>query len=167
MVLKEEELKQAASAIKKMQQGTTTVVEIFGPDGIGKTTLLNQLREQYPQIGFIVGNCDNFPSRLSFAPFLEILSQLLKVEITDTEETIHKKIEDEIKALDIGDIATSFYILTEIFGVGEEENIISKLDPKIKEVMFHSTIRDLLIRESWVVAWSSSLKISITSIPRP
>ncbi|MEO0225720.1 MAG: hypothetical protein ABIL05_02085, partial [candidate division WOR-3 bacterium] len=37
----------------------------------------------------------------------------------------------------------------DLFGVSEEDNIISKLDTKMKETIFTTTIREVLVRESW------------------
>jgi len=149
IIPREAELRQLDAIMSNILTGKTNLVEIFGPEGIGKTNLLNQFRDRYPQVRFITGNCYNFIPHVTFGPFLEILSRMLQTEIADNADTVRKKIEEKIKALDVSDIATGFYILAEIFGVGEADSIVSKLDMKMKEGMFSSTIRDLLIRESW------------------
>ncbi len=149
VIPRETELRQLDAIMSNVLAGKTNLVEIFGPEGIGKTNLLNQFRDRYPQVRFITGNCYNFIPHLTFGPFLEILCRMLQIEAGDNAEAVHKKIEQKIKALDVSDIATGFYILAEVFGVGEADGIVSKLSMKMKEGMFNTTIRDLLIRESW------------------
>ncbi|MDC7289159.1 diguanylate cyclase [Blautia schinkii] len=88
---REEEIVQLKSDFKEVAAGSRILVSISGYSGIGKTSLVNQLREATLRTSgmFLQGKFDQYHANVPYFAFFEAIKQFCSMVFLEPEERIH------------------------------------------------------------------------------
>jgi class 3 adenylate cyclase/tetratricopeptide (TPR) repeat protein len=143
------ELKALGEALEEAKSGSGQVLGIVGEAGVGKSRLLLELRQSLPpeESIYLEGRCLHFGAAMPYLPFLDVLRSYFRVEESDHEDGIKKKVRDRIVRLDekLLDILPS---LQELLSLEVDDRKYAQLDPQEKRVRTFEAIRDLVVRQS-------------------
>lgn len=87
---REAEIAQLKNDFKEVAAGSRTLVSISGYSGIGKTTLVNQLREEAQQNSsmFLQGKFDQYHANVPYFAFFEAIKQFCSIIFMESKESI-------------------------------------------------------------------------------
>jgi class 3 adenylate cyclase len=136
-------------AFEKTISGAGQVIGIVGEAGVGKSRLLLEFRNFLlpTKFTFLEGRCLHYGGSMAYLPILDMLRSYFKLNETDQELVIKKKMKDKIFQLDnkLQGVLKPFEDLLSLKIVDEA---YLDLEPKQKRAKLFEAIRDLLIRES-------------------
>ncbi len=136
-------------AFKKAKSGSGQVVGIVGEAGVGKSRLLLEMRNAFPQDEFeyLEGRCLQYGGSILYFPILDILRSIFSIKDDDKEFIVKRKIKDVILSLD--DQFSSLNLpFQDILSLKIDDEEYLKLEPKEKRDKIFEAIRNLLIRMS-------------------
>ncbi len=135
LVGRDEELKVIKAQLERIGKGKTSILFILGPAGIGKTRLQNEVKKLIVRLKLSVkaieSHCLSCGETTPYLPFLQILSQIFKVNELDSRETTKEKIKKRMKGilpLIFEEFLPYLYYLFSIPVSGELEEKIKYLD---------------------------------------
>lgn len=136
-------------ALEKAKSGSGQIVGIVGEAGIGKSRLLFEMRNLFPQVEFeyLEGRCLQYSGSILYLPILDILKSIFNINDDDKEFVVKRKIKESAVNFDksFSRLNSSFQDILSL-KVDDEEHL--KLEPKEKREKIFEAIRNLLIRMS-------------------
>jgi len=124
---------------------------IFAPDGTGKTIFVDQLIEEWgKEKQTLRTNAPSYLANITLKPIYDLIVQLFSIEFNLNLEEKQKIIERKLKEIGIRDIGTSYLAILDFLGIGEEETILRKMDPKVRMELIINTICDVLANLSHI-----------------
>jgi len=146
---REKELRSLERSFEKARAGAGRVIGVVGEAGVGKSRLVlefgNLLSGQ--DYTHLEGRCFHYGSTMAYLPILDILRSYFGISEGMRERTTKEKIEEKIRGYDTR-LNHVYAPLHELFSLTIEDDLYSRLEPKLKRERIFEAIRDLLIRES-------------------
>jgi len=134
---------------EKIKSGSGQIVGIVGEAGVGKSRLLLEMRNMFPQDEFeyLEGRCLQYGGSILYLPILDILRSVFNIKDDDKEFIVKQKIKDVILNLDdqFSSLNPSFQ---DILSLKIDDEGYLKLEPKEKRDKIFEAIRNLLVRMS-------------------
>ncbi|MEO0216320.1 MAG: tetratricopeptide repeat protein [candidate division WOR-3 bacterium] len=125
-------------------------VLIFGPPGSGKTFFLEQLIEKWSaEYEIFKINCPRYPVNITFKPITELVNQIFKIDEKTSIEERQKQIEKRLHEIGIADIGTTYLAVLDFLTIGDEDNILRKMDIRMRTELFTSSIAEIIKRMSF------------------
>ncbi|MBC7106501.1 MAG: AAA family ATPase, partial [Firmicutes bacterium] len=89
------------AAVDRVARGTTEVILVSGDPGIGKTSLVQEMRPAVAQRGgfFVAGKFEQFGRGIPYAPLVQALQELLRLILTRDEREVARWKEKLLEAL--------------------------------------------------------------------
>ncbi len=154
LVGREHERADLREAVDRLNTGRGGVFFVLGDAGIGKTRLIEELREPpgIPQsaaraLFYLDGRCLPLTETTPYAPFLQILGDLYELTESDSRETVQGKILARSKELSPTGWAEIVpyvgYLLSAGF-TGEIDEKVRYLDPKALKLQIFAGVNKLL-----------------------
>lgn len=124
---------------------------VFAPDGTGKTFFIDQFIEEWGKDKEIFRtNVAPYISNITLKPVHNLLIQLFGIGFNLSLDEKQKFIERKLKKIGIRDIGTSYLACLDFLGLGEEDTILRKMDPKVRRELIINTICDVLANLSHI-----------------
>jgi class 3 adenylate cyclase/tetratricopeptide (TPR) repeat protein len=92
LVGRERELAALDEALASVRGGAGRLVEIVGEPGLGKSRLLEELRERAPDLRRLHATCEAYTASTPYAAVRELLRQLIGVRWHDTDEVVLERL---------------------------------------------------------------------------
>ena len=177
---RDRELRQLFEAFEKAKAGHGQVVFVVGEPGIGKSRLLYEFRRRLGHDAtWNEGRCMSFGRSIALHPIVDMMKRTFRIEETDTEGTIAKKIERGILMLG-EDLRAIVPYIRYVLSVDPGEPSVLTMDAQQRRGEIFDGLRRLLLRASevrpqvfvvedvhWVdKATEDSLHFTLDSIPR-
>ncbi len=146
----ERELRLLFECFEKAKAGRGQVVFIVGEPGIGKSRLLYEFRRRLgDEATWVEGRCISFGQSIALHPVIDMLKRSFRIEETDTEGTIAKKIERSVLLLG-EDLRPIVPYLRYLFSVDPGDSAVLTMDPQRRRGEIFDALRRLLVRASEV-----------------
>ncbi len=124
---------------------------IYAPPGSGKTFFIEQLIEKWSgEYEIFRVKCLRYPSRITFKPITELLNQTLKIDENVGIEERQRHIEKKLHEIGVPDIGTTYLAVLDFLGIGDEDNILRKMDIKMRTELTTSSIAEIIKRMSYL-----------------
>ena len=163
---RERELRVLSDAFEQAKAGRGQVVFVVGEAGIGKSRLLHEFRLRLgDQATWNEGRCMSFGRSIAFHPIVDMLKRTFRIEETDTESTIAKKIERGVLMLG-EDLRSLVPYLRYVLSVDPGEASVLTMDPQQQRAEIFDALRRMLLRASTDAA-PTVLANAVTRRPSP
>lgn len=98
---REKELKRILSSYDNVKQGKGEVVLISGDAGIGKSTLMKEVKRNIIENGgiFVSGKCMQYDNSTPYSPIIQVATKLVKHILVKSEEEISKIREETLEII--------------------------------------------------------------------
>ena len=147
---RERELRVLFDAFEQAKAGHGQVVFIVGEAGIGKSRLLHEFRLRLgDDATWNEGRCMSFGRSIALHPIVDMLKRTFRIEETDTEGTIAKKIERGVLMLG-EDLRSLVPYLRYVLSVDPGDAAVSTMDPQQRRAEIFDALRRMLLRASEV-----------------
>jgi class 3 adenylate cyclase/tetratricopeptide (TPR) repeat protein len=176
---RERELRQLFECFEQAKAGHGHVVFVVGEAGIGKSRLLYEFRRRLgDEATWNEGRCMSFGRSIALHPIVDMLKRTFRVEETDTEGTIAKRVERGVLMLG-EDLRPLVGYLRYVLSVDPGDPSVLTMDPQQRRGEIFDALRRLLLRASEVrpqvlvhedVHWmdkasEESLQFTMDSVP--
>ena len=176
---REREVRVLLEAFEKARAGHGQVVFIVGEAGIGKSRLLYEFRRRLgEEATWNEGRCMSFGRSIALHPIVDMLKRTFRIEETDTEGTIVKKIERGVLLLG-EDLRPIIPFIRYVLSVDSGDAGVQEMDPQRRRGEIFDALRRLLLRASEVrpqvfvhedIHWmdkatEESLQFAVDSVP--
>ena len=177
---RERELRMLFECFEQVTAGHGQVVFVVGEAGIGKSRLLHEFRRRLgDQATWLEGRCISFGGSIAMHPVVDMLKRTFRIEETDTEDALVRKIERGVLLLG-EDLRPITPYLRYLLSVDPGDPAVLAMDAQRRRGEIFDALRRLLLRASEVrpqvfvcedVHWmdkatEESLLFSADSIPR-
>jgi len=147
---RERELRLLSESFEKAKAGHGQVVFIVGEPGIGKSRLLYEFRRRLgDEATWNEGRCMSFGRSIAFHPVVDMVKRNFRIEESDTEGTIAKKIERSVLLLG-EDLRPIIPHLRYLLSVDPGDPAVRTMDPQQRRGEIFDALRRLLLRASEV-----------------
>ncbi len=147
---RERELRLLSECFDKAKAGHGQVVFVVGEPGIGKSRLLFEFRRRVgDQATWVEGRSMSFGRSIAFHPLIDLLKRNFRIEETDTEETIIKKIETSVLRLG-EDLRPVIPYLCYLLSVDPRDPAVLSMDPELRRGEIFAALRRLAVRAAEV-----------------
>jgi class 3 adenylate cyclase len=148
---REKELSILKDCLVKTKEGRGQIVFILGNPGVGKSRLLLEFKKALSgeNISWREGQCISFGRTISYFPWIEILKRGLRVDDSDSEEEIIRKVEEGTLLLgnDLEPIIPYFkYLLS----VDPGKTSILSMDAQQRRAEIFEALRKIILRGSQI-----------------
>jgi ABC-type transport system substrate-binding protein/class 3 adenylate cyclase len=134
------ELSLLERAIEGLAEGRGTIVSIMGEAGIGKSRLLDEVRQRYRgRVRFIEGRAVSYAQTLPYWPIRDLLREWLELGVATPEARMRLELKAELGRL-FGDEAETVYpFLAGLLGITLEPDAAARLREQSRESQQHQT----------------------------
>jgi class 3 adenylate cyclase/tetratricopeptide (TPR) repeat protein len=147
---RDRELRLLMECFEKARAGHGQVVFLVGEPGIGKSRLLYEFRRRLgEEATWLEGHCLSFGRSIAFYPLIDLLKRNFRIEESDTEGTIGKKIERSVLLLG-EDLRVILPYLRYLLSVDPGDPTVLIMDPQQRRGETLDALRRLLIRAAEV-----------------
>ena len=147
---RERELRLLFESFEKAKAGHGQVVFIVGEPGIGKSRLLYEFRRRLgDEATWNEGRCMSFGRSIALHPVVDMVKRNCRIEESDTEGTIAKKIERSVLLLG-EDLRPIIPYLRYLLSVDPGDPAVLAMDPQQRRGEIFDALRRLLLRASEV-----------------
>jgi len=147
---RERELRLLFECFEKAKAGHGQVVFIVGEPGIGKSRLLYEFRRRLgDEATWVEGRCMSFGRSIALHPVVDMVKRNFRIEESDTEGTIAKKIERSVVLLG-EDLRPITPYLRYLLSVDPGDPAVLTMDPQQRRGEIFDALRRLLLRASEV-----------------
>src|SRR5262245_36215426 len=177
---RERELRALSELFPKAKAGAGQAVLLVGEAGIGKSRLLHEFRQRLgDEATWVEGRCVSFGRSIAFHPVIDLLKRTFRIDESDGEEAIARKVERSVLRLgeDLGPLVP---YLRYLLAIDPGDPAVVALDPRRRRAEIFDALRRLLVRASEIrpqvvvyedVHWmdqasEGSLLFSADSVPR-
>ncbi len=120
------------------------------PTGGGKTVFFDELSEHWMEKRTVHRTtCASYMRSITFQPVTELVTQILGIERASSAEEKQKRIEQQLKALDIADIATAYLTILDFLSLSDDESILEKIALRTRVEVLTDTVAEVIKRMSW------------------
>ncbi len=133
----------------KVRSGSGQVLELVGEAGVGKSRLLHEFRNMFPQdeYTYLEGRCYHYGGTTPYLPILDIMRTYFGLKEGEGEHLIKRKIKE--KASRLGWKLKDFLPpLQEILSLKVEDEAYLKMEPSQKRERIFEAIRELFVQEA-------------------
>ncbi len=153
MIGRTEELDKLENLILDSLNGRGSIVSIIAEAGIGKSRLLNELKnkEIINQVTLLEGKADSTGKNVSFHPVTGILKQWMQIRENDDESEAFAKLENSIQSLFTGDAGEILPFLAALMGFQlnkEYEKRINDISSDALSKLIQKSMRELILKGS-------------------
>jgi len=118
---RKEETRRLTALMQELVAGRGHVLLIVGESGIGKTRLLERLRESASgKATWLAGSCASYANEVSYSPFAEILRQWLADDPSEDAARAHSRLAAKLEQLLGAQATESIALLASLLAVGDE-----------------------------------------------
>jgi class 3 adenylate cyclase/tetratricopeptide (TPR) repeat protein len=100
LVGRQVELETLAHTLQRAREGSGRMVEVVGEPGIGKSRLLDELKDGSDSMTVLHATCEAYTSSTPYVVWRELLRDLLHLRWEDTDDVVLGSIRERIEALD-------------------------------------------------------------------
>ena len=145
LVGREPELEQIRHRFDMARSSRGQAISIIGDAGLGKSRLLYEFAQALTgeDVAWLDGRCSPYGTALAYQPVVDVLKQLFRIDTSDSEVEIRRKVRQGLKGLD-ADVAIAPYLL-HILAVEVAEDLPPGLSPEaLKQRLFEAARAVLL-----------------------
>ena len=147
---RERELQLLLECFEKVKAGHGQVVFLVGEPGIGKSRLLYELRRRLgEEATWVEGRCMSLGRDMGFHPLIDLLKRNFRIEESDPEATIAKKVDRGVLLLG-EDLRPTLPYLRYLLSVDPGDRAVAAMDPRARRGEIFDAVRKLTIRGSQV-----------------
>ncbi len=148
---REKELVILKDSLREIREGRGQIVSIVGEAGLGKSRLLLEFRKTLSgeNVGWLEGRCISFGKSIPYFPLIEVLKNDFRINESDNDEEIIRKVEEGILLLgnDLEPIIPYFkYILSVDLG----ETSLLSMDAQQRRAEIFESLRKTVLRGSQI-----------------
>jgi DNA-binding NtrC family response regulator/tetratricopeptide (TPR) repeat protein len=147
---RDRELRLLADRFEQARAGQGQVCMIVGEPGIGKSRLLQELRQQLGDAAaWVEAQAVPFGRAMPFHPVVDMLRQSCAIQEGDTAATVAAKLEQRVCRLDER-LTPTLPFLRSMLGVDPGDRTVSTMDPKLRRVEIVHATQQMLARAAEV-----------------
>ena len=144
-VARARELELLEDLFTQAQEGRGQAVLLVGDPGIGKSRLLQELRQRTrDRAGWLEGHAVSFGRSLPFHPLIDLLKRACGVDDGDTEQVIGEKIEHAAARLG-GELQPPAAFLRAMLSIDPGDGAVAAMDPKLRRAGMFEAVRQFLL----------------------
>ena len=144
-VARARELELLEDLFTQAQEGRGQAVLLVGDPGIGKSRLLQELRQRTrDRAGWLEGHAVSFGRSLPFHPLIDLLKRACGVDDGDTEQVIGEKIEHAAARLG-GELRPPAAFLRAMLSIDPGDGAVAAMDPKLRRAGMFEAVRQFLL----------------------
>src|SRR4030095_16965820 len=146
LVGRQRELSQLEECFRRASAGNGQVVFIVGEPGIGKSRLVEELRQRaHEQAGWSEGRCVSFGRSIAFHPVIDLLHREFGIDDGDREDTVGMKI-DRAFQLFGDDLRGGLPFVQHLLGATPAGATVTQMDPQERRAELFQTLRRYFLR---------------------
>jgi class 3 adenylate cyclase/tetratricopeptide (TPR) repeat protein len=143
---RERELVQLMDAFERARGGEGQIVFVAGEPGIGKSRLILEFRRRLgDQATWVEGHCRSFGRSIAFQPMVDLLKRTFRIEESDPEATIVRKIDSAVLRLG-EDLCPTLPYLRYLLSVDPGDAAVGEMDAQQRRGEIFDAIRRLTTR---------------------
>jgi class 3 adenylate cyclase/tetratricopeptide (TPR) repeat protein len=147
---RERELGLLRDAFERVRTGQGQIVFIAGEPGIGKSRLLLEFRRKLGgEATWVEGHCMSFGRSIAFHPLIDLLKRSFRIEESDAEPAIVRKIERAVLGLG-EDLRPILPHLRNLLSVDPGHRALATMDPQQRRGELFDAVRRLTMRAAEV-----------------
>ncbi len=146
LVGRERELAALLDALESARQGHGRIVELIGEPGIGKSRLVEELRNQAGEITMVVAACEQYESSTPYHPFKGLVRGLLGIRHDELPARVSQRLRRRVEEL-APDLLPWLPLLGPLVDVElPETEDVARLEDRFRRARLNETASELLAR---------------------
>ena len=143
------ELALLRTRLARAEQGQGQVVSIMGEPGIGKSRLLDELRQETAarEVKYVQGSCQSYGRTIPYLPILDLLRRDWDISEADTPETLSSKI---LAALQASELSAWKPHFLHLLGLQAEPDRLAETSPEVRKAQTFAALHQLMRHYSQV-----------------
>jgi len=134
--------------LAQVEQGRGQAVLLVGDAGIGKTRLLDEFRHRIAdRATWFQGSAVSFGESLPLHPLVDLMKGAFAVRPDDSDDEISARLETAVAPFG-DDFRSSVPFLRALLGVGPDDPVLARLDPKLRRAGIFEAIAQFLVLSS-------------------